>query len=298
MNGRPDVSFLCNECNPIYIPDMYQIQCRNCGEYEIVGTFASCLSHKKYDDKKPILSLMVRRFWELNGKRKRYCLNSRNWEELIENYKTISVQDKVNFLFDFIAKNTEPGKYYELSVNHRWITASTEVEQLRYLKEYLGEIKVAQVNDWKVRLTVKGWEEFSKLERKTNSKICFIAMSFTDKIVEKDCDLVIKPLLTELGFDPVVIRDVEYNEDVVLRIISEIQRSRFLIADTRGNKSNIYYEAGYAMGLKKPVIWLCKKGDENNLPFDTRNLSHIVWENIEQLKKKLEERIRFTILSE
>ena len=43
------------------------------------------------------------------------------------------------------------------------------------------------------------------------------------------------------------------------------------------------------MGLKKNLIWTCKKKciDEHSRDFDTRQYPHIIWENSIDLKDKL-----------
>jgi len=34
---------------------------------------------------------------------------------------------------------------------------------------------------------------------------------------------------------------------------------RFIVADFTGQRGGVYFEAGYALGLRKPVIWTCKR---------------------------------------
>ena len=59
----------------------------------------------------------------------------------------------------------------------------------------------------------------------------------------------------------------------------------------------MYFEAGFAMGLGRPVIWTCRKDDIDNAHFDTRQYNHIVWENEKELYEKLKNRIEATIPS-
>jgi hypothetical protein len=49
------------------------------------------------------------------------------------------------------------------------------------------------------------------------------------------------------------------------------------------------------MGLGKPVIWTVEKDDLPNVHFDTKPLNHVVWENTDDLRRKLRARIRATI---
>ena len=57
----------------------------------------------------------------------------------------------------------------------------------------------------------------------------------------------------------------------------------------------VYFEAGFAMGLGIPVIWLCRKDDLENAHFDTRQYNHIPWESAEDLRSQLRDRIIATV---
>ena len=71
--------------------------------------------------------------------------------------------------------------------------------------------------------------------------------------------------------------------------------ARFVIAEFTGQRHGVYFEAGFAYGLGLPVIWCCRKDDVDKLHFDTRQYNHIVWDNIEDFKSKLVNRIKATI---
>lgn len=298
-------SFLCDECSGDPFPrtnsENFKVTCPNCGEYEITGTLTKLLPNWGLDKKK-LLSIMVRRYWENN--KKRYCLDSRNEKELIDSYDSFSFKDKINNMLNYIGSNSKPGKKIIIKSDMLFITPSIDREEVVYILEYLVQEKkliplgIKKLEQERYKLTVDGWESFFEDDRKINPKKCFIAMSFRDeeKDAKEDYEEVVKPLLIEMGFDPVIINEVEHNEDVVFKIIYEIKRCGFMIADVRGERPSVYYEAGYATALGRQVIWLCKKGNEDIMHFDTRNLNHIIWKNREDLKEKLESRIMGTIL--
>jgi hypothetical protein len=54
-------------------------------------------------------------------------------------------------------------------------------------------------------------------------------------------------------------------------IISQIRRSKFLIADFTGHRGGVYFEAGLAMGLGLLVFWTCRRDDLDKLHFDIRS---------------------------
>ncbi len=97
------------------------------------------------------------------------------------------------------------------------------------------------------------------------------------------------------GFTPIRIDLVQHNDKIDDRIVAEIRRSGILVADFTGNRGGVYFEAGFAMGLRIPVIWTCMEDNLNQVHFDTRQYNFIVWSNAEDLKEKLEARIAATI---
>jgi hypothetical protein len=74
-------------------------------------------------------------------------------------------------------------------------------------------------------------------------------------------------------------------------ILSEIRRSRFLVADFTCEpgkvRGGVYFEAGFAMGLNIPIIWTCRDGSLKDLHFDTRQYPHIVWKDSADLYSRL-----------
>jgi hypothetical protein len=42
-------------------------------------------------------------------------------------------------------------------------------------------------------------------------------------------------------------------------------------------RGGVYYEAGFAHGLGKEVIWTCREDVIDHIHFDTRQYNHITW---------------------
>ena len=105
----------------------------------------------------------------------------------------------------------------------------------------------------------------------------------------------IKPGIEDAGYDCKRIDFVEHNNKICDEIVAEIRKSRFIVADFTGQRGGVYFEAGYAMGMGLPIIWLVRKDDVEKLHFDTRQYSHIVYETAEELRKGLKNRIAATI---
>ncbi len=113
----------------------------------------------------------------------------------------------------------------------------------------------------------------------------------------------IKPAVIEAGYEPIQMKEKQFLNKIDEEIAADIQGSAFVVADFThgddGQRGSVYYEVGYAHGLGIPVIFLCRQTEEDaelNLAFDTQQYPHILWENEEDLKEKLLQKIRAVIL--
>jgi len=128
----------------------------------------------------------------------------------------------------------------------------------------------------------------------TISKNIFVAMEYSDEMF-KIFNSIKKSVKDKTGFDLFIIADKEHNNDITDEIIAEINRSRAIIADFSHNNNGAYYEAGYAHGLGKEVIFTCKSDKIKDVHFDTSHRNHILWANEKDLEKSLTNRINATL---
>ena len=119
-------------------------------------------------------------------------------------------------------------------------------------------------------------------------------MNFDAKLKEA-YSKAIEPAVKSLGFVPIRIDSKEHVDTVMDQIIAEIKESRFVIADFTGQRGGVYFEAGFAKGLGLDVIWCCREDDMDKLHFDVKGFNIIVWNNCEELEKRLRDRIRAII---
>jgi len=154
-------------------------------------------------------------------------------------------------------------------------------------------------------LTISGLTNAETLlSSNINSNKVFVAMGFSPDLLDAH-ENAIKPACEELGFSACIISEEEHNDGITDKIIAAIKTSRFAIVDFTYNNNGAYFEAGYAQGRGLPVIRTCKKGwfdgldaegRKNKLHFDISHYNIILWENEEDLKKRLIDRIGATIL--
>lgn len=147
-------------------------------------------------------------------------------------------------------------------------------------------------------LTTKFWEKVENLQKEeVDNKRAFVAMWFDESMNDYYKD-GIKKAIEDAGYLPVRIDLQDFNEKICDEIIAEIKRSKFLIADFSKMRSAVFFEAGFAKGLGREVIYTIMKKyiEELKFNFDTRQYNHIVYDSPEDLRKQLYNRICATIV--
>jgi hypothetical protein len=171
-----------------------------------------------------------------------------------------------------------------------------EAGGLIQLMERMGLLTLAENSADRWQVSPEGWMRVEELTaRASDSTQGFVAMWF-DEAVKLAWTDGIKPAIEGSGYRALRIDNVEHNGKVDDRIIAEIRRSRFLVADfsceEKKVRGGVYYEAGFAEGISIPIFWTCRKESIDDLHFDTRQYNHIIWTNPAELREKLTNRIR------
>ncbi len=121
------------------------------------------------------------------------------------------------------------------------------------------------------------------------SIIAFVAMSFREEEEPALVDyyramehaVVATKLPIELRRMDLLDGDFEISQQIMDRIAS----SDIVIADFTLSSRNVYFELGYARGMKRRVIQTARKG--TLLEFDIRNWKTIIYRNATELEEKL-----------
>ena len=141
-----------------------------------------------------------------------------------------------------------------------------------------------------------GWKRIYAIEKQQTDRTGFIAIAFkdTEQIVD-----ALKNGISNAGYNPIFIKDVEHNNQIVPEIRRYIERCSFLVMDCTYPNLGAYYESGIAVGLGKEVIICCRKdsfeSDKSRPHFDIAQQSMIVWENEGDLVNRLVKRIEATV---
>ena len=124
-------------------------------------------------------------------------------------------------------------------------------------------------------------------------------MQFNEPDLESFVWDVVKPEVKDAtGYDLVDMRDVSKAGiiDNIMRV--RIRDAKFVIADLTHGNNGAYWEAGYAEGLGKPVIYICeKKKFESNdgTHFDTNHCTTVIWSKSRDNDKDFRQKLTATL---
>lgn len=152
----------------------------------------------------------------------------------------------------------------------------------------------------RVNLSLEGWKIYEVEKRgMVAGNYGFIAMQFNDNELETFVQEVVKPTVERIGFDLIDVRDVSKAGIIDNIIRSQIRSARFVIADLTHDNNGAYWEAGYAEGLGKPVIYICEKAkfEEKRTHFDTNHCTTVLWsrDDDDGFRKELTATLRLSL---
>lgn len=143
-----------------------------------------------------------------------------------------------------------------------------------------------------ITLTPLGYSRVDTLQKNSSyGRSVLVAMKFGEETLP--LREAIRKGVTDAGYIAVFIDEVQHNDFITPELLKHIRDSKFVIADLTHKNNGAYFEEGYAMGLGKPVIQLCKK--RTKLHFDIAQKNTIFWSTEDDIPEMLSNRIRATI---
>jgi nucleoside 2-deoxyribosyltransferase len=294
------VCFICEKrCEANSVGGEFDVVCSLCGKYRISRI---AFNKPKYFNGDRHFMMCAIRKMSAEGKHI-------SFHEGLENelrslvFPPQNPIESIDLILKFVAGNTGPGRVVDIDLSKDFpLFFAVDACELDFHVKNAKELGYLSGHDdmsasCTIALTLKGWQRLDEIKRYSrDSKRGFVAMWF-DASMDAAWEQGVKPALEKTGFIPVRIDAKEHNNKICDEIVAEIRKSGLLIADFTGHRNGVYFEVGLAMGLGIPVVWTCRAGDIEKAHFDTRQYNHIVWENPEDLKEKLVNRIDATILT-
>jgi hypothetical protein len=178
-----------------------------------------------------------------------------------------------------------------------WLNSQLAPKELYLLQP------TSQPGRFKLQLTMSGWERYETLKRSIiNSRTAFVAMKFGDPILDRVVDECFKPAVARTGFELRKLNDQQGAGLIDDQIKAAIISGRFVIADLSHGNNGAYWEAGFAEGLGRPVLYTCEKSVwvRQKTHFDTNHMVTIIWDtaNLKQAENAIASNIRVTLRAE
>jgi hypothetical protein len=275
----------------------FKLTCPRCGTFSYTHQATLALN----DERRPYLSIYTRMNTEAGITPE--VLKTANLDDLANTYRHTGVLQKIDYLLKFLERNThffDQPVDYDPRLDWPAIAAVNDKEasglmgaavDLGYIRLKSDTIRPQR----NLALAVQGWERLGGGPSPEVSGRCFIAMSFDPSLDQAFANGIRPAIDDDLGYEVVRVDKIHHNEKICDKILAEIRRAQFLVADVTKQRQGVYFEAGFAMALGRPVIWSCKQNDFPNVHFDTRQYNHIVWDNPGDLRDKLRERVLASI---
>jgi hypothetical protein len=234
------------------------------------------------------------------------------WVDVARGHANSTISQRLRLLLERIESRSKFGETIgeELELLAPLIDAHDSREAL-FLLRHLEQLKFVQLETLtqvsherapgasgefvRIHMLVGGWEAISPTAGAGVAGTCFVAMSFDKALDPAYDDGMIPAIVDDCKFNVVRVDRVEHNDDITDRILAGIRSAQFVVADFTGQRQGVYFEAGFAAGLGRTVIWTCHEDDVENLHFDTRQRNHILWRTPAELREKLTQRIRATV---
>ena len=130
-----------------------------------------------------------------------------------------------------------------------------------------------------VTLSLDGWDHYEAEKRGVLSgDYGFLARKFDEPELDNFVHDVLKPTVEEsTGYKLHDMKDISRAGviDNIMRI--DVRDAKFVLVDLTHDNNGAYWEAGYAEGLGKPVIYLCEQGkfDAEKTHFDTNHCTTV-----------------------
>lgn len=288
--------------------DAISVECAHCGKFGLSGTLHACLPVLlSQRDAAPKLSHVIRKAHETG---QQLLLKSHTADAILQK-PLPRPREQADLLVQWLANNS-PGPGEPLEVNYDFhgaivgakshIGFSMLIEHLKTTGLIAGPHMtfLSGESAAHLALTLAGWDYYESLRLgHATYRKAFMAMKFGDDPLNLLLEQVLKPAAKRAGFDLFKLDDRPKAGLIDDRMRVEIRASDFVVADLTHDNLGAYWEAGYAEGLGKPVIYTCERSkfDSSKTHFDTNHHLTIVWDvnEPEVVGLQLTETIRATL---
>ena len=297
------------ESDPTHRADWLEFHCPNCGCFQMSFESMTNLPALAAKDRRNplLLSHAVRKMNSRTGRRP--TLSRDLIEKIAATTELPTAIEQVENLLLWMANNSTFGERTDgVPETHSAIVGNSKPEGLAAAAEALirrdyAEGVIRSGVGFRCKLTLAGWQAVEELKRgRSDSRKAFMAMAYGDPELDAVFAECFKPAVKATGFSLQRLDESPSAGLIDDRLRVEIRTSRFVVVDLTGDNQGAYWEAGFAEGIGRPVIYTCEKGyfKKPGTHFDTDHQHTIRWErdNLDAAFAALKTTIRATLPAE
>lgn len=309
---------MCGATHDATYKDVIRYDCRLCGVYYIPVSDRGADTINKFDKEQ------LAQYLYYNKGKKRLLflqeLKSKDTTKQFDGYQFITPKDVENWypktfaqkadkvLLKLAEKAVFDGAYIEMTDQEKkamyfacspkkYVAEFGEAMgiQVRYMENFLQKQEYIVIDkNGRIQLTPKALDRVYELQKNNaDNDRAFVAIQFdgTQDLRER-----IREGLQMAGYQAIIMDEEHYNGQIVPEMLHQINTCNFVVAELTSKNQNVYFEAGYATGQNKEVIYLCNGEKLDTSPqFDVAQYNLLTYNKIDEIPQKLKARIEATI---
>lgn len=271
--------------------DVSFYNCPRCGRFGLTGSAEAVITTKVTEagagTRERTKASIAHTLRKMQASQEWPLLDSDVANQIGETLRLPGVQEQADNLIRWLGESAAPGDNLTISfLEHGAILGAQSSSGFVFLAR--GMVDAGQLqgsfpggDSATVRLSFEGWQRCEELRRGAPSgNRAFVAMQYGDERMDRIVREHFCPAVERTGFNLKRLDDDPRAGLIDDRLRIEIQGARFVLADLTHDNRGAYWEAGYAEGLGKPVIYTCEKKvfDAKKSHFDTNHHLYVVWE--------------------
>lgn len=292
----PETMDECPVCREKDIPSRhvemgrFRVRCHNCGDFELTFDVRQDLASilKKTPMGAQRLSHGIRKMSDGGV----ICVldSASAVDQIVENTPLPKPREQADILVLWLGQNTKGFGDTAKRKTTEWtsIIGGWDETNFKKLLAALNEERLVGYSEYgdsqELNLLISGWNRYEELRRgQSHSRKAFMAMQYGNDQIERMYRDCFKPAVKAAGFDLFLLKENPRAGVIDNRMRVDIRTSRFLIADLTGKNAGAYWEAGFAEGLGKPVIYTCEENffrsreEGKGTHFDANHCTTILW---------------------
>lgn len=269
--------------------------CSPDGSYSLLRDSYESINSLPHPKKRSMLHIISAYLREQTDRDEAIVLSANDLETIV-NAPTIpvTIEDKGIRLLQYLYRHSdragESVVIHPLSSNYN-LTYSPNLQELVYIIDKLRNEQLIIREGTSFQLTEQGWHEAAASAGGKKLKPCTILIANDENLSTEWQDRIL-PIIEQYGYLPRLLTyattRTSDGEKYSLELIAD---SKLIIADLTGQSPEVYFAAGYALGLSIPVIWSMNSRDADTLPVKIKEIRPIVWNSAEELASILQQRL-------